>query len=117
AIMMYFVSKRWLAPLLLALIDEKMQKTDNMMKSAASAMGIQSGESRQLKKLEKMVIEDLLEEYPEIELALDRFSPDTADYMRKNPRAAMHLYRRWKPFLDDVLGGVTKGDHTPYDIG
>lgn len=103
-IVMYLVSKRWIVPLLLATIDGKMKTVDNMTKGAASILGFKGADVKQLKKLESMVIEDLLEEYPEIGLALDRFSPETSAYMRTNPRAAMHLYRRWKPFLDEVLG-------------
>jgi len=98
------VSKKVIAPIIIALIEEKTQEAQNLMKAAGSAMGRKSGETRQLAKMEKMVIEDLLAEYPEIELALDRFSPETSDYIRDNPRAAMHLYRRWKPFLDEFLG-------------
>lgn len=107
--------KKLIIPVLTAVIDEKMQDTDNMMKAAASALGTKSGETRTYAKLEKMVIEDLFDEYPEIELALDRFSPETADYMRENPRAAFALYRRWKPVLDSLVGedGLRK---STYDI-
>lgn len=114
-VVLFVALKKAIIPILTAVIEEKIQETDNMMKAAASALGTKSGEARQYAKLEKMVITDLFDEYPEIEIAMDRFSPETADYMRENPRAALSLYRRWKPVIDQFLGEQAQG-RGQYDI-
>lgn len=110
AVVVVLVAKLSILPAISTLIDEKLLGMSNVTKAAASVLGSQGVDVKQLKKMEKMVMGDLLEQYPEIELALDRFSPETADYMRNNPKAALILMQRWGPYLEKFMGGAVKGD-------
>jgi len=103
-IVVFLLIRRVAVPILSAIIDEKLEEVDNMMKAAASAMGLKSVESRELKKMEKMMVSDIMEQYPEIEMALEYFSPDTADMIRKHPQRALTLLTRYKPLIDQILG-------------
>ena len=96
--------KRVALPLFTAIIEEKLQDSKNMMSAAASALGNKSVEARELKKMEKMMVGDIMEQYPEIEIALEYFSPETADMIRKHPARALTLLNRYKPIIDQVLG-------------
>jgi len=51
-----------------------------------------------------MMVGDIMEQYPEIEMALEYFSPDTADLIRKHPQRALTLLTRYKPIIDQILG-------------
>lgn len=103
-IVIYIATKRLIIPVLEAVIDEKTQETQQMMKAAASSLGLKSGEVRQMKKMEKMMLNDIMEQYPELEIALEYFSPDTAELIKQHPQRAMTLIARYKPILDDILG-------------
>jgi len=103
-IVLFIATKRLIIPIMTAVIDEKMQETQNMMKAAASAMGQKSADSKSAKKMENMMITDIMEQYPELEIALEYFSPETADLIRKHPQRALTLLARYKPILDDILG-------------
>lgn len=105
-IVMIIVSKKYLVPLLSTLIDTKTQDAQNMMKAAASTLGQKSGEARQIKKMENMMFDDILEQFPELEIALEYFSPDTAELIRKHPQRAMTIIMRYKPILDGLMGKV-----------
>jgi len=109
SILMYIATKRLIIPVLQAVIDEKMQETDNMMKAAASTMGLKSADMKSAKKMENMMISDIMEQYPELEIALEYFSPDTAEQIRKHPQRALTLLARYKPILDDILGREGEG--------
>ena len=100
----FFVFKRLIIPVLEGVIDIKLQDVENMMKAAASALGTKSGESRALKKMEKKMGEDLIAQFPEIDMVLEYFSPDTAEMMRANPERALVLVARWKPIIESFLG-------------
>ena len=114
-IILFLSVNKAIIPILSAVIDEKLQEVSNMQSAAASALGTKSGEVRTLSKMTDMVIEDIIAEYPEIELALERFSPETAEYIRENPRAALILYQRYKPFIDSITGTAQK-ERVQYDI-
>ena len=103
-IMLFVATKKLIVPVLTAVIDERTQETQNMMKAAASALGTKSGDVRQIKKMENLMIEDIMEQYPELEIALEYFSPETAELIKKHPQRALTLIARYKPILDDVLG-------------
>ncbi|GAG79302.1 unnamed protein product [marine sediment metagenome] len=103
-IMLFVAIKKAIIPVLEAVIDEKTKETQNMMKAAASSLGQKSGEARQLKKMEKMMIGDIMEQYPELEMALEYFSPETAEMIKQHPQRAITLIARYKPILDEILG-------------
>lgn len=103
-IVVYLLIRRVAVPILTAIIEEKLEDTQKMMKAAASAMGNKSVEAREMKKMEKMMVGDIMEQYPEIEMALEYFSPDTADLIRKHPQRALTLLTRYKPIVDQILG-------------
>ena len=114
---LYIVFKRLIIPVIEGVIDLKIQNTQDMMKAAASALGTKSGEARQLKKMEKKMGEDLINQFPEIDMILEYFSPDTADMMRENPERALVLIARWKPIIESFLGVQTGATQkTDYDL-
>lgn len=96
-------ARGYLVPLLEGVLDQKLEQTDEMMKAAASSMGKASVDSRNLKKMEKMVIADIMGEYPEIQMILEQFSPETAEMIEEQPEMAMKLLMRYKPLIDSVL--------------
>jgi len=108
-IVVFVLIRKVAVPVLTAIIEEKLEDTQKMMKAAASAMGNKSVESREMKKMEKMMVTDIMEQYPEIEMALEYFSPDTADMIRKHPQRALTLLTRYKPLIDQVLGREIEG--------
>jgi len=103
-IIVFMLIKKVAVPVLTAIIEEKIEATQNMMKAAASAMGKTGVEAKEIKKMEKMMVTDIMEQYPEIEMALEYFSPDTADMIRKHPARALTLLTRYKPIIDQILG-------------
>jgi hypothetical protein len=103
-IVVFVLIRKVAVPVLTALIEDKTEETQNMMKAAASALGNKSVEAREMKKMEKMMVGDIMEQYPEIEMALEYFSPDTADLIRKHPQRALTLLTRYKPIIDQILG-------------
>lgn len=112
-IVVFVLIRKVATPVLTAVIEEKLKDSQNMMKAAASALGNKSVESREMKKMEKMMVGDIMEQYPEIEMALEYFSPDTADLIRKHPQRALTLLTRYKPIIDQILGRDTEGK-TPF---
>lgn len=113
-VVLYIATKKLIVPILSAAIDEKLQETQNMMKAAASALGTKSGDARQAKKMENMMITDIMEQYPELEIALEYFSPETAEMIKKHPQRALTLLARYKPILDDILGREGTEGKQPY---
>lgn len=111
------VARTWLVPLLMEVIDTKLEHTDEMMKAGASAMGKASVNSRNEAKLEKLVIGDIMAEYPEIEMMLDYFSPETADMLREHPEKALKLLIRYKPLLETFMANKGEGQEAlkPFD--
>ena len=103
-IVVFVLIRKVAVPVLTQLIVDKTEETQNMMKAAASALGNKSVEAREMKKMEKMMVGDIMEQYPEIEMALEYFSPDTADLIRKHPQRALTLLTRYKPIIDQILG-------------
>nr|BAM15163.2 hypothetical protein [uncultured microorganism] len=80
-------------------------------------MGLKSVEIKELKKMEKLLISEVMEEFPEIEMLLEFFSPETAELIKKHPQRALVLYNRYKPLLDDVMTsrGIGPGEkQKPY---
>jgi len=112
---MIIVSKQYLVPLMIGIIDEKTKDTQNMMKAAASTMGNKSVEAREIKKMEKMMTGDIMEQYPELEIALEYFSPETAEMIKKHPDRALTLIARYKPILEQILGGDIEAKKNPWD--
>lgn len=96
--------KKVAVPVLTAIIEKKIEDTQDMMKAAASAMGKTGVEAKGMKKMEKMMVGDIMEQYPEIEMALEYFSPDTAEMIKKHPQRALTLLTRYKPLIDQILG-------------
>jgi len=111
---MIIVSKQYLVPAMLSIIDEKTKDTQNMMRAAASTMGNKSVEAREIQKMEKMMTGDILETYPELEIALEYFSPETAEMIKKHPERALTLIARYKPILEQLLGTDVEG-RKPWD--
>ena len=114
-IVVFVLIQKVATPVLTAIIEEKMEDTQNMMKAAASALGNKSVESREMKKMEKMMVSDIMDQYPEIEMALEYFSPDTADMIRKHPQRALTLLTRYKPLIDQILNR-DPSKQTPYQL-
>lgn len=113
----FFVFKRFMIPVLEGVIDIKMTDTQDMMKAAASALGTKSGQARQIKKMEKSMGDDLITRFPEIEIVLEYFSPETAEMMRENPERALTLITRWKPIIESFLGvGTKQTQKVEYDL-
>ena len=113
-IIVFMLIKKVAVPVLTAIIEEKIEATQNMMKAAASAMGKTGVEAKEIKKMEKMMVTDIMEQYPEIEMALEYFSPDTADMIRKHPQRALTLLTRYKPLIDQILG--REGAQKPWQL-
>ena len=102
------VSKKLIVPMLIGVFEEKFKDAQGAITRGMSALGKKSGEVRGEKALENAVFEDILDEYPEFTLILDMFSPDTAEMIQENPRAAANLIMRYKPLIDQFLG--SKGE-------
>jgi len=86
------------------MLEEKIAEAETAIKKGMSALGARGREAREVNKLEKMMISDIMEEYPEIELALDFFSPETADMIREHPERGLKIIQRYKPILDEIIG-------------
>jgi len=114
-IVLYVLIRKVAVPVLTALIEEKLEETSIMMKSAATALGRTGLDAKEMKKMEKMMMDDILEQYPEIEIALEYFSPETAEMIKKHPQRAMVLLARYKPVIEDILGMKSEGKSV-YDI-
>lgn len=103
-LVLYISTKRLIIPVMEAVLEEKLQDTRNMMKAAASALGNKSVEAREIKKMEKAMVGDIMEQYPELEIALEYFSPETAEMIKRHPQRALTLLTRYKPLVDQILG-------------
>ncbi|GAI27317.1 unnamed protein product, partial [marine sediment metagenome] len=101
--------------ILTSIIEVKIEETDNMMKAAATALGKTGLDAKAMKKMEKMMMEDILEQYPELEIALEYFSPETAEMIKKHPQRALVLLARYKPVVEEILGMKSEGKSL-YDI-
>lgn len=112
---MILVSKQYLLPLMIGVIDEKTKDTQNMMKAAASTMGKKSVETKEITKMENMMTTDIMETYPELEMALEYFSPETAEMIKNHPQRALTLIARYKPILDQILGTTDGDTRKPWD--
>ena len=105
-----------IAPTLTAMIDEKTKEANEAIKRGMSSMGDMGRESKDIKKMEKMMITDIMEEYPELEMALEYFSPDTADMIKKHPERALKLLARYKPLIDAFMGTNPEQTREIYDL-
>ncbi|GAI25899.1 unnamed protein product, partial [marine sediment metagenome] len=76
---------------------------------------LKSAEVRELKKMEEKIIGDLMEEFPEIEMLLEYFSPDTAELIRKHPKRALVLYNKFKPVVDEFMAARGLGSGKKVD--
>lgn len=112
AISIVILSNKYIMPSISSLIDGKMKDTETMMRTAAATMGKKSGETRQIKKMEKMMVEDILKEYPEIELALEYFSPETAEMIKAHPERALILLQRYRPLIEKFMGRTEETEET-----
>ena len=103
-------------PALITIIAEKTQEANEAIKRGMSSMGDLGREAKDMKKMEKMMITDIMEEYPELEMALEYFSPDTADMIKKHPERALKLLARYKPLIDAFLGSNPEQTREIYDL-
>ena len=57
---------------------------------------------------QKLIMGDLLNQFPEIKMVLEHFSPETVEWLEDNPMAALRLIQRYMPFIQQFMG-LTKG--------
>jgi len=112
---MIIVSKQYLVPLMVGVIDEKTKEAQGALTRGMSAMNMKGQETKEINKMEKMMTDDIMEQYPELEIALEYFSPETAEMIKKHPQRALTLIARYKPILDQILGGDIEGKKNPWD--
>ncbi len=115
-VVMYVSMKWYIAPQLESSLGKTMKDANNAISAAMSSLGKKSGESRQLKKMEKLMVNDILEQYPEIEAALEYFSPETAEMIREHPKRALIIMQRYKPLLDEFMGKASNEQPPTFDV-
>ena len=93
-----------ITPELEALILEKTKEAQEAISKGMSALGDKGRKVRDTNKMEGMMLEDILAEYPEIQIALDFFRPELADDIRENPEIALRIIQKYKPMIDEILG-------------
>ncbi|MBA7539867.1 hypothetical protein ES705_32152 [subsurface metagenome] len=59
---------------------------------------------RQVKAGEKMIAQDIMEQYPEVQAVLGAVSPRTLEYFTDNPDILMEIIARWGPKIGVILG-------------
>ena len=105
-----------ISPALITTIDEKTQEANEAITRGMSSMGDKGSETRDINKMEKMMVTDIMEEYPEIEIALEYFSPETAELIKKHPERALKLLTRYKPIIDAFMGVTPTQAREIYDL-
>lgn len=105
-----------ISPNLVAVIDEKTQEANDAITKGMSALGNKGRESRDANKMEKMMVSDIMEEYPLLQMAIDFFSPDTAELIEENPERALKIMMRYKPIIDELLGTQQGSAREIYDL-
>jgi len=105
-----------ISPTLITTIDEKTKEANEAISRGMSSMGDVGRETRDIKKMEKMMVTDIMEEYPEIEIALEYFSPETAELIKKHPERALKLLTRYKPIIDAFMGVKPEQAREIYDL-
>jgi len=94
-----------ISPELETLITKKTKEANEAITKGMSALGDKGRQARDTKKMEKMMLTDILAEYPEIQIALDFFNPELADEIRENPEIALRIVQKYKPIIDEILKG------------
>lgn len=70
-----------------------------------TSLGNKSGETKQVKKAEKMVMGDLMNsQFPEAELIMSALSGETKAYLEENPHVVPHLIARYAPIIKQLAG-------------
>lgn len=105
-----------ISPALITTIDEKTQEANEAITRGMASMGDKGRETRDINKMEKMMVTDIMEEYPEIEIALEYFSPETAELIKKHPERALKLLTRYKPIIDAFMGVNPAQAREIYDL-
>ncbi len=59
---------------------------------------------RQVKAAEKMIAQDLVDQYPEIQALVGAISPPTEKYFTENPDILLEVLSRWGPKIQAILG-------------
>ncbi|MBA7539668.1 hypothetical protein ES705_31948 [subsurface metagenome] len=57
-----------------------------------------------MKAGEKMIAQDIIEQYPEVQAVLGAVSPRTLEYFTDNPDILMEIIARWGPKIGAILG-------------
>ena len=53
---------------------------------------------------QKLIMGDLLNQFPEVKMVLEHFSPETVEWLEDNPMAALRLIQRYLPFIQQFMG-------------
>ena len=102
-VLMVVATKYLIGPSLIKVFEEKYAEAEQAISRGMSALGVKSGESRQSKALEKAIFTDLVAQYPEINMILESFSPDTAAMIEENPQIAAILIERYMPLVKKLM--------------
>jgi len=105
-----------ISPAIITLIEDKTKEANEAISRGMSSMGNVGREAKDIKKMEKLMVTDIMEEYPEIELALEYFSPETAELIKKHPERALKLLTRYKPLIDAFMGVNPAQTREIYDL-
>jgi len=86
------------------------------LKRGMSAMGEVGNQYKLVKQGEKLVMGDIMSQFPEVKFILERFSPDTLEFIEQNPEAFITLMSRYAPLIEQITGksGLKQSENTDY---
>lgn len=120
-------TKRYAIPMILNEFKEKyadveaaLNTADAAISSGMTALSQKGVETREIKRMEKAIFSELLDQYPEVKLAIETFSPETAESLKENPQQAAIMLERYLPLAEKLFPKLfqqrDKSEESKYDF-
>lgn len=126
----WFIVRSYIVPLLLTTLvnfialgwvyknrlEPLITEAQNALKTGMSAMGQKSGVVRNQQAFDKELAGGIVDQYPELEMALELLNPDLAEKVKDNPSMALNFLQRYGPMLGINLTGKGAQTQQEYDL-
>jgi len=85
-------------------INAMLPAAERALKTGMSALGQKSADLKLEKRIEGMLYDSLIDQYPEIKMILEQLSPELLEEIEQNPRVLQGLMERWAPMIKQLTG-------------
>lgn len=105
--------EKWIGPRLVSQIGDELKGQFEVAEAATrqgmSAMGKKSATMAQVSQVEGMLVDGVLDQYPELQMMIENLNPELyesiMEKIKERPEIVQILWQRWGHFLDK--GAVT----------